>query len=177
MARGRARTSSICSSKRSHFLAENINTRAIRLSSLPKTRADVPGEGVAVFALGGVDDSVNVVVHARLRDVHDAFPLDDEAWLVAGVVRKARVLIVTPGNDILRDFFDLEATKKVADITYLTPSDLRDDAKYRGPAPTATSISSSSIAAPRKKRRTCRWPIRSSSPTCRRRGNAPTCRP
>ncbi|HZV04261.1 MAG TPA: VWA domain-containing protein [Gemmataceae bacterium] len=96
--------------------------------------SDAPGEGQAIFSLGGVDDSVNVVVHARLRDVHDAFPLDDEAWLVAGVVRKARVLIVTPGNEILRDFFDLEATKKVADVAYLTPAQLRDDATYRGPA-------------------------------------------
>ncbi|MHB1426204.1 MAG: VWA domain-containing protein [Gemmataceae bacterium] len=95
---------------------------------------DVPGEGVAIFSLGNMDDSANVVVHARLRDVHDAFPLDDEAWLIAGVVRKARVLIVTSGNDILRDFFDLEATKKVADVAYLTPAELRDDAKYRGPA-------------------------------------------
>ena len=48
--------------------------------------SDVPGEGVAVFSLGGVDDSANVVVHVRLRDVHDGFPLDDEAWLVVGVV-------------------------------------------------------------------------------------------
>jgi hypothetical protein len=94
----------------------------------------VPGEGVAVFSLSGVDDSANIVIHARLRDVHDAFPLDDEAWLVVGVVRKARVLIVTSGNDILRDFFDLEVTRKVADVAYLTPADLKDDAKYRGPA-------------------------------------------
>lgn len=96
--------------------------------------SDVPGEGVTVFSLSGVDDSVPIVVHARLRDVHDAFALDDEAWLVAGVVRKARVLIVTPGNDILRDFFDLEATAAVANVRYLTPADLKDDAKYRGPA-------------------------------------------
>jgi hypothetical protein len=96
--------------------------------------SDVPGEGVAVFSLSGVDDSVNVVVHARLRDVHDAFPLDDEAWLVLGVVRKARVLIVTPGNEILRDFFDQEATAKVAEVSYLTPAELQDDTKYRGPA-------------------------------------------
>ncbi len=95
---------------------------------------DVPGEGVAVFALGGVEDSANVVVHARLREVRDQFPLDDEAWLVLGVVRRARVLIVTPGNDILRDFFDLEATKKVADVSYLSPGDLGKDAEYRGPA-------------------------------------------
>ncbi|HWG42880.1 MAG TPA: VWA domain-containing protein [Gemmataceae bacterium] len=96
--------------------------------------SDVPGEGVAVFTLSGVDDSANVVVHARLRDVRDQFPLDDEAWLVVGVVRKARVLIVTPGNEVLRDFFDLEATTKVAEVTYRTPADLKDDAKYRGPA-------------------------------------------
>jgi hypothetical protein len=96
--------------------------------------SDEPGEGKALFVLAGVDDSANIIIHARLRDVHDAFPLDDEAWLIAGVVRRARVLIVTPGNDILRDFFDLEATKKVADVSYRTPADLRDDAKYRGPA-------------------------------------------
>jgi hypothetical protein len=92
--------------------------------------SDAPGEGVATFALGGVDDSANVVVHARLRDVHDQFPLDDEAWLVVGVVRKARLLIVTSGNEILRDFFDLEATSRVANVTYLTPADLPDEAKY-----------------------------------------------
>jgi hypothetical protein len=95
---------------------------------------DAPGEAVAVFSLNGVDDGANVVVHARLRDVPDAFPLDDEAWLIAGIVRKARVLIVTSGNEILRDFFDLEATKKVANVSYLTPADLRDNVKYRGPA-------------------------------------------
>jgi predicted 3-demethylubiquinone-9 3-methyltransferase (glyoxalase superfamily) len=93
-----------------------------------------PGEGEAVFVLNGVDDSANVVVHARLRDLRDRFPLDDEAWLVAGVVRKARVLIVTTGNDVLRDFFDLEATKKVANISYITPADLNNDEKYRTPA-------------------------------------------
>jgi hypothetical protein len=96
--------------------------------------SDVPGEGVATFALGGVDDSANVVVHARLRDVHDQFPLDDEAWLAIGVVRKARVLIVTPGNEVLRDFFDLDATSKVAKVTYLSPADLLDEAKYGRPA-------------------------------------------
>jgi hypothetical protein len=95
---------------------------------------DTPGEGVATFTLGGVDDSANVVVHARLRDVHDQFPLDDEAWLVVGVVRKARVLIVTPGNEILRDFFDLDATAKVANVNYLAPADLQDEAKYGRPA-------------------------------------------
>jgi hypothetical protein len=96
--------------------------------------ADTPGEGVTTFDLGDVDDSANVVLHARLRDVRDQFPLDDEAWLVVGVVRKARVLIVTEGNEILSDFFDLEATGKVADVRYLKPADLKDENKYLRPA-------------------------------------------
>jgi hypothetical protein len=110
----------------------NLSGRTFRPADPDKgdDGTDSPGEGVATFALGGVDDSANVVVHCRLRDVHDPFPLDDEAWLVLGVVRKARVLIVTPGNEILRDFFDLEATSKVANVSYLAPADLKDEAKY-----------------------------------------------
>jgi hypothetical protein len=101
--------------------------------NLPRAGA-IPGEGVALFDLNGIDDSANVVVHARLHDLHDQFPLDDEAWLVVGVVRKARVLIVTPGNEILSDFFDLEATTRVANVTYRKPADLADEAKYGRPA-------------------------------------------
>jgi hypothetical protein len=94
---------------------------------------DVPGEAVATFDLGEIDDTANALVHARLRDVHDQFPLDDEAWLVVGATRRARVLIVTSGNEVLRDFFDQEATQKVARVTYLAPADLADEAKYRRP--------------------------------------------
>jgi hypothetical protein len=96
--------------------------------------ADTPGEDVATFDLGELDDSTQAVVHARLRDAGDRFGLDDEAWLVVGGVRKARVLIVTAGNEVLRDFFDQEATEKVAAVRYLNPADLGDEAKYRRPA-------------------------------------------
>jgi hypothetical protein len=96
--------------------------------------ADTPGEGVVTFDLTDVDDSANVVLHARLKGHRDQFALDDEAWLVVGVVRKARVLIVTEGNEILSDFFDLDATAKVAQVSYLKPADLKDEAKYRRPA-------------------------------------------
>ncbi len=105
-----------------------------RSQDADEMESDEPGEGEAVFALNGVDDSVNVVIHARLRDVGDRFPLDDEAWLVVGVVRRARVLIVTSGNEVLRDFFDLDATKKVANISYIAPSELVKDDRYAGPA-------------------------------------------
>jgi hypothetical protein len=96
--------------------------------------AELPGEGVATFDLGDIDDAGGVVVHARLRGVQDQFPLDDEAWLVAGAVRKAHVLIVTEGNELLRNFFDQEATQKVAAIDYLKPADLADEMKYHRPA-------------------------------------------
>jgi hypothetical protein len=95
---------------------------------------DTPGEGALTFDLTEVDESTDVIIHAKIKNHRDQFPLDDEAWLVAGVMRKARVLIVTPGNEILRDFFGLEETAKVANVTWLAPTDLKDDAKYGRPA-------------------------------------------
>src|SRR5262249_40182598 len=93
-----------------------------------------PGEGALTFDLGDIDESTDVIIHARIKNHRDQFALDDEAWLVAGVARKARVLIVTPGNEILRDFFDLDGTTKVADVKYLSPAELKDEAKYGRPA-------------------------------------------
>lgn len=96
---------------------------------------DHPGEGVVTFDLDDVDESVDVLLHAKLKSHRDQFALDDDAWLVAGVVRKARVLIVTPDNPILRHFFDLEETARVASVTYLAPGDLGTP-KYLEPART-----------------------------------------
>jgi hypothetical protein len=95
---------------------------------------DAPGEADDSFTLADVADSSEAVIHVKLADLRDNFPLDDEAWLVAGLVRKARVLIVTTGNEILSDFFDLDATAKVANVRYLTPAELKDEAKYLRPA-------------------------------------------
>jgi len=95
---------------------------------------DVPGSAEANFELPDIDEGATLVLHARLNGVHDAYPLDDEAWLVVGVVRKARVLIVTEGNEILSNFFDQAATAKVANVSYLKPADLADEGKYRRPA-------------------------------------------
>jgi hypothetical protein len=93
-----------------------------------------PGEQSVTFDLSEVDEDSNRVLQAKLAGVHDQFPLDDEAWLVVGVVRKARLLIVTSDNDILHNFFDLDATRKAADVTYLAPDDLKSEDKYRRPA-------------------------------------------
>jgi hypothetical protein len=94
---------------------------------------DTPGEGAVTFELSDIDDRSNVVLHAKLVGVKDKFPLDDEAWLVVGVVRKARVLIVGRTNEVLKAFFDDDATQEVAVVSYLSPADLSTD-KYRTPA-------------------------------------------
>ncbi|MFO0878848.1 MAG: VWA domain-containing protein [Gemmataceae bacterium] len=95
---------------------------------------DAPGEQAVTFQLDDIEEGADVLLHARLKNHQDQFAADDEAWLVAGVVRKARVLIVTPGNEVLRHFFDLEETARVARVTYLAPPDLADAAKYLQPA-------------------------------------------
>ena len=99
-----------------------------------KRRRERRAKAASLSTLTNIDDGSNRVLHASLLDIKDAFPLDDEAWLVVGVVRKARVLIVTDGNEILHDFFDLDATQKVAVVSYITPADLKDKAKYLRPA-------------------------------------------
>jgi hypothetical protein len=113
-----------------------VAARTVRAANPEKNEpgSDTPGEGVVTFDLEDIDETADVVLRARLKGLRDHFPLDDEAWLVAGVVRKARVLIVTPGNDILRDFFDLPETAQVARVSYLTPDDLKGEGKYGRPA-------------------------------------------
>ena len=95
---------------------------------------DTPGETRLAFELKDLDDRTDIVVHARLLDTRDNFPLDDQAWLVLGVVRKARILIVGKGNEILDKFFNDELLKDVATITRLQPGDLESDEKYLTPA-------------------------------------------
>jgi hypothetical protein len=94
---------------------------------------DTPGEAAATFQLTDLDDRANLVLHARLQDNKDQFPLDDEAWLALGIVRKARVLIIGPPNDVLSAFFDEKSTRDVAQVTYLNRDDLKKDT-YRKPA-------------------------------------------
>jgi hypothetical protein len=105
----------------------------------PEGKRDLAGEGYVTFQINDVDERANVVLHAQLRDVdgkpwRDHFQADNEAWLVVGVVRKARVLIVGNPNKPLSDFFDQPATQRVAAVAYLTPADLKNDKLYRQPA-------------------------------------------
>jgi hypothetical protein len=94
---------------------------------------DQPGEGSVTFDLTDLDEETNAVLHCRLADVQDKFALDNEAWLVVGVIRKAHVLIVGPSNPVLDAFFDDDATRKVARVDRLGPADL-DKPAYQQPA-------------------------------------------
>jgi hypothetical protein len=98
------------------------------------TVGDKPGENGMPVELADFDDRSEFVIHARLVDHKDSFPLDDEAWLVVGVVRKAKVLVAGPPNPILDAFFDDDATRQVADITKLPPDALTDAGRYLDPA-------------------------------------------
>jgi hypothetical protein len=95
---------------------------------------DNPGEASVNFQVRDLDDRADTVLHAYFLDHHDHFADDDQAWLVVGIIRKARVLIVGKPNKPVRDFFDQEATQKVASVTYLAPDDLKDERAYLRPA-------------------------------------------
>jgi hypothetical protein len=88
------------------------------------TVRDVPGETAVVLELSDINDRDITTLHVRLAGVKDDLPADDEAWLVVGVVRKARILLVGEANDILNAFFDDSATLDVANITRMKPTDL-----------------------------------------------------
>ncbi|HEV3142248.1 MAG TPA: VWA domain-containing protein [Gemmataceae bacterium] len=86
-------------------------------------KPDQPGERSVTFEVFDLDDQSEAVLHGKLTDVPDIFPLDDEAWLVVGVVRKAKVLIIGKSNPILHAFFDDEATQQIAEVTWMSADD------------------------------------------------------
>ncbi|OWK43382.1 vWA domain-containing protein [Fimbriiglobus ruber] len=87
------------------------------------------------FTISDVPENTDYVLHLKLDGAKDAFPADDEAWVVLGVVRKARVLVVGPENRRLRDFLDSVSTKKIAEVAFLPPDVLTGDPKeYLTPA-------------------------------------------
>jgi len=122
-----------------------IPARAYRRETSPDSETpvvvDAPGEERVVFQLKDLDESADVLLRVRIiqmkddkgQPVNDVFPLDDEARLVVGVVRKARVLIVGKPSEALKAFFDADATRAVAKADYMAPADL-DTEKYRQPA-------------------------------------------
>lgn len=88
---------------------------------------DEPGEADKKFTLPPIEARRNIFLHAYLDKPNDAFPLDDQAWLVVGTTRRAKVLIVGRVNPILNAFFDQEETKKLARTERLVPEDLNTE--------------------------------------------------
>jgi hypothetical protein len=43
-------------------------------------------------------------------------------------------MVVTPGNKVLRNYFDTESAKKIAEFTYIAPGELASPAEYLAPA-------------------------------------------
>jgi hypothetical protein len=103
---------------------------------------DEPGEKTVTVPLPAVPVHSNTVLRAYLEKVRlgsgdkftplekDDFPLDDEAWVVLGALRKARVLIISSGNKVLSAFFDSDAAVQKAAVERLTPDALATD-EYR----------------------------------------------
>lgn len=91
----------------------------------------ISGERSVTFEVGDLDEDREAVFHLRVLGAGDDFPLDDEAWLVVGLVRKARVMIVGPDNRILRAFFDDESTRAIAQVEYLSATEWEDAATRR----------------------------------------------
>lgn len=137
--------------KRVYAQSVAVPGRAVTTEEDPEKKEpivrDNPGEKAVTFDLKEIDDRSDIVVYARVLDeqpvangdpkvsaLRDHLALDDEAWLVLGVVRKARVLLVTKGNDILEKFFTDEVVADVANITKITPDTLEDEDAYLKPA-------------------------------------------
>lgn len=105
-----------------------------------KRRKPIPAKSERpdlTFTIADVPENADLTLHLKIDGADDVFPLDDEAWVVLGVIRKARVLVVGADNRRLRDFFDASSTKKIADVTYYPPRVLEpgaDPSEYLSPA-------------------------------------------
>lgn len=89
------------------------------------------------FTLSDIPEDADLTLELVLDGHTDAFAADDRAWVVLGVVRKAKVLVVGPGNAILRYVLDAASMKRVAEVTYHQPEVLlptADPKDYLTPA-------------------------------------------
>jgi Mg-chelatase subunit ChlD len=90
-------------------------------------------KGGVVFDLG---DLAEGVVSARLTSLRakdetplvDALIADDQAWAVFGQPRRAKVVVVTPGNLFLEKAFSTARSQRLAEITLAATSILKQEA-------------------------------------------------
>ena len=84
------------------------------------------------FTVPDVPETADVTLRLVLDDHKDAFAVDDQAWVVLGVVRKAKVLVVGPPNPVLRNVLDTGSVKRIADVSYLPADVLAPTARPEG---------------------------------------------
>ncbi len=110
----------------------NAYVRKVR----PAANRDQAKSGKAIqFFIPNLPPDTEGILHARIEQAKDAFPIDDEYWMALGVSRKAKVLIITPDNNkLLRAFFESETHKSFTDVTWETPAALTDEKRYLNPA-------------------------------------------
>ncbi len=86
--------------------------------------AIAPGQSHAVvFNLGTLDSGV---LHAHAA-TGDPFPLDDEGWIAVNRPRRARVLLITPGNPDLQRSLSTSAVQEIAELAVENPASLENE--------------------------------------------------
>ncbi len=58
-------------------------------------------------------------------EVDDAIEVDNAAWAVASLPRRARVLLVTAGNKWLQSALQTEAMRQIADVAIISPEQMK----------------------------------------------------
>ena len=112
-----------------HPLQQGIEVKARKYVAAEgdEDETDEGGEESARFNLPPLEARRNITLHAYLDKPDDDFPLDDQAWLVVGTTRKAKVLIVGRPNKVLESFFDQDPTRKIAVTERMAPDDLKTE--------------------------------------------------
>ena len=101
-------------------------TRAVRSYTRP-LQIEARGASEVAFTL---PDPAGLPLRLTVEGAADSLPLDDIAWVVPAVTRKARVAAVGPGNPVLDAFLASPATRKIAEVTRLVPDDLVNRETY-----------------------------------------------
>jgi hypothetical protein len=101
-------------------------SRAVRSYTRP-VQIEARAASEVAFSL---PDPAGLPLRLTLEGATDTLPLDDVAWVVTAVTRKTRVAAVGPGNPILEAFLASPATRKIAEVTRLSPGDLTNREKY-----------------------------------------------
>ncbi len=110
--------------------------RTVDLRPYPEIRKEMQknknalDEGEIIVEIPTLDGRQGIVLQANLKHIKDDFASDNEAWVAFGRMRKANILIVGPENPVFTAFFKQEAVKKVANVNYLSASDLEEE-KYK----------------------------------------------